>query len=51
MAMELFMYLIYLAYTKNSITHTYLSIRACNVNVTLVSFSPENARFCFLETG
>ena len=50
MAMELFMYLIYLAYMKNSIPHTYLSIRACNVNVAFGFFSPENARFCFLET-
>ena len=52
MAMELFMYLIYLAYMKNSIAHN-LPLYSVPVmfNVAFGFFSPENARFCFLETN
>jgi hypothetical protein len=51
MAMELFMYLIYFAYMKKlDCPQLIFLFRACNVNVAFGFFSPENARFCFLET-
>jgi hypothetical protein len=49
--MELFMYLFYLADMKNSIAHN-LPLYSVPVMLMLplVFFSPENARFCFLES-